>query len=161
MNKNAKILLIGGSALALVAGYFVIKKRKQSNQLKKELETQESKTNNPPSQGNQFKNTLPVITAEWPLQKGSKGDKVKSLQRALNTKYKAGLKVDGNFGSDTLTALVRYTGKSSVSAIDFTKLVGTSADVSKIANAGKESILQKINPLNTLMKSWNLLNKPV
>jgi hypothetical protein len=159
MNRNSKILIAGGAGLSLIAAYFVVKKKRQSR-LAKSLNVQTS-NNNPPTQGSKSKKTSLVSSGEWPLTKGSRGDMVKSLQRALNTKYKAGLKVDGDFGKDTATALYKFTGKTSVNALDFTKIVGNNTDVSKITNAGKESLLSRLNPFSVIQKQWSLLNKPV
>jgi len=49
------------------------------------------------------------------LSKGSTGDEVKSLQKAL----RGGLKVDGNFGALTEKRLKAVTGQKSISLRDY------------------------------------------
>jgi len=67
--------------------------------------------------------TLPTqITAQdFPIKKGSKGDKVKEIQQILvgidaNALPKYG--IDGDFGSETETALFKYLNKKSVDKQD-------------------------------------------
>lgn len=43
---------------------------------------------------------------KMPLVQGSKGELVKSIQVALNTKYNSGLKTDGIWGAKTQAALI-------------------------------------------------------
>lgn len=45
--------------------------------------------------------TSSVATDSFPLKKGSKGERVKALQRFLNTENSSGLSVDGIFGANT------------------------------------------------------------
>lgn len=62
----------------------------------------------------------------FPLRKGSRGAEVSKLQKALNRKLRppmSQLVVDGIFGSKTLAALKRVTGKEQVSERDYQKLV--------------------------------------
>lgn len=49
------------------------------------------------------------------LKYGSRGKSVETLQAALNSKYNAGLDVDGIWGDKTQTAVLENLGKSSVS----------------------------------------------
>ena len=58
-----------------------------------------------PSTGARPNNAIPTNTAGFPLQKGSRGEKVKMLQKFLNHKFDAGLSVDGICGNDTEKAL--------------------------------------------------------
>ena len=50
----------------------------------------------------------------FPLTQGSRGKYVLSVQQMLNTKYKAGLKVDSILGPATLAAMKKYLKISSV-----------------------------------------------
>ncbi|MEP7374728.1 MAG: peptidoglycan-binding domain-containing protein [Chitinophagaceae bacterium] len=75
----------------------------------------------------------------FPLKKGSRGDSVSQLQEALNTKYKASLKVDGIFGSRTEDALRKAGRPATVSESEFNVLVqGTSAAAADTASLGNE-----------------------
>lgn len=47
---------------------------------------------------------LPIL-AKWSIQYGSRGDRVETLQKYLNWKQSAGLKVDGIWGSKTEAAV--------------------------------------------------------
>lgn len=71
--------------------------------------------------------TKPAVKqSPFPLHKGSRGEEVKKLQKALNRKLVPPLSllvVDGIFGSKTLAALKRVTGKEQVSENDYQKLV--------------------------------------
>ena len=58
----------------------------------------------------------------FPLKRGSKGEKVKGLQQALNRKYNAGLKVDGQFGFKTEKALKNAGFGKSVELWQFWKV---------------------------------------
>lgn len=52
-------------------------------------------------------NTKPIVTSEFPLQKGSRNDKVKELQTAIGL---TGKDVDGIFGSGTESKLFSFAG---------------------------------------------------
>lgn len=58
-----------------------------------------------PSAGARPNNSIPANTSGFPLQKGSRGEKVKKLQKFLNHQFDAGLSVDGIWGNDTEKAL--------------------------------------------------------
>ena len=103
MNKGLKITLISLGLIGTGVGlYFLLRKPKNPNI---------PNTPNTPSSPNTP--TTPV--SEFPLKRGSKGDKVKELQRFLNIKYSSGLVVDGDFGPKTQGALNTATGLSQVS----------------------------------------------
>tara|TARA_Y100000592_G_C5442094_1_gene303983 strand:- start:248 stop:832 length:585 start_codon:yes stop_codon:yes gene_type:complete len=103
MNKGLKITLIALGVIGTGVGlYFLLRKPKNPNI---------PNTPNTPSSPNTP--TTPV--SEFPLKRGSKGDKVKQLQRYLNINYSSGLVVDGDFGPKTQAALNTATGLSQVS----------------------------------------------
>jgi len=103
MNKGLKITLIALGVIGTGVGlYFLLRKPKNPNI---------PNTPNTPSSPNTP--TTPV--SEFPLKRGSKGDKVKELQKFLNIKYSSGLVVDGDFGPKTQGALNTATGLSQVS----------------------------------------------
>ena len=58
----------------------------------------------------------------FPLKIYDKGELVRQLQTGLNSKYKAGLKVDGYFGPKTQAAVSKHMGNAVVSKSDFDKL---------------------------------------
>lgn len=73
-------------------------------------------------------NTTPSVIAndEFPLIKGSKGERVKSVQRALNIiNPSLKLTVDGDFGNDTYTGIVAYVGTRyyPVTTANFTTII--------------------------------------
>ena len=55
------------------------------------------------------------------LSKGSMGEEVKALQKAL----KGGLVVDGNFGALTEKRLKAITGQTSISLTDYNKFIAS------------------------------------
>ena len=59
--------------------------------------------------------------ATFPLKLGSKGSQVVDLQKALNILIVGGdkLATDGIFGAKTLSALKKYTGKTSVTEAEY------------------------------------------
>lgn len=165
MNKSSKILAVAvGTGLALVAGYFVVKRKKNQDLLKAngKTEDQENKLISPPPQGNKSKKLLlnqNTGTEGWPLQKGSKGENVKRLQALLNSKYNAGLVVDGNFGSNTYKALLKYMGKISLTEAEFNQynMADAGANISSNSGDNKKSLAQfaknlAINPFSIFVK---------
>jgi len=58
----------------------------------------------------------------FPLQKGSRGENVRQLQRAL------GIPADGSFGPQTESTLLAKTGKPIATKEDFDKLTGKTPD---------------------------------
>lgn len=57
-----------------------------------------------------------IIDTTFPLKNGSKGSAVSSLQKYLNTKYNAGLKVDGVWGILTNNAVTTYLKRDNISS---------------------------------------------
>lgn len=94
-------------------------------------------------------NILPsVTTSPFPLKLGSKGDKVKALQRALIEKYGAQTlpryKDDGAFGTEVVNALKKVGLPATVSESLFNVLVkGSAADTSNIGSRVFDAAQQK------------------
>jgi hypothetical protein len=67
-----------------------------------------------------------VVSNEFPIKKGSKGEKVKLLQKYINTKIKPPLAIlvtDGIFGNGTERALKSITGKIIMTKDEFNKVI--------------------------------------
>ncbi len=56
---------------------------------------------------------------DWPIKRGDAGTIVTNIQNGLNSKYGAGLVVDGKFGAKTEAALLKYFGKKELTESDF------------------------------------------
>jgi hypothetical protein len=67
---------------------------------------------------------LPEAPSGFPLKKGSKGPLVTALQKMLNTRFKSGLAVDGDWGRKTDTALVKAGLPTQIDAATYAALVG-------------------------------------
>lgn len=63
--------------------------------------------------------TAPII--KFPLKFGSSGYGVSQVQKYLNQKYSAGLRVDGDWGSNTNNAALLYLKRDNVSEDVFYK----------------------------------------
>lgn len=104
--------------------------------------------------------TEPAPVSEFPLKKGSRGDKVRQLQQALISKYgKTVLPrygADGDFGSETLNALKKLNLPVSISQSTFNVLVqNTTADKSALPKqlydaAQKKDLNQVLNLLHSM-----------
>jgi hypothetical protein len=94
MDKKRKVLIVSGLLIA-VGGYYIYQ-----NMFSKSISAEEVPADS----------TIPFDVNKV-LSKGSTGDEVKSLQKAL----KGGLKIDGNFGALTEARLKAITGKTSIS----------------------------------------------
>lgn len=78
---------------------------------------------------------------EFPLRKGSSGDKVAQLQTILNSKYKAGLTVDGKFGAKTEAALKKIGKALAVSESLFNVLTqGANTATQSSGSLGKDLV---------------------
>jgi len=121
-NNKGKYILIGLGVVAIAgtAIYFATKNKNKSN-FEDEIESS-FETNS----------TLPVRTgggsSGFPLKKGSRGDLVKNVQEALVSKYGAGILpkfgADGSWGSEMQTALIAKGLPTTITADDFTKIIG-------------------------------------
>lgn len=92
MNRNKIIISIVAILVIGLALWLILRKPKV-----KEVQ--------PPS-GN------PIV---FPMKKGSTGKGVEQLQRYLNQKYSAGLRVDGDWGDKTETAVQTYLKRDNIS----------------------------------------------
>ncbi len=122
-NKR-KIILIGLGVLGTgVAGFLGWNywKKKKANQ-------EEDSTSMSESSGGGSTSTAPMKNDNFPLKKGSKGNRVTQLQNALVKKYGASILpkygVDGMFGKEVEAALVRAKMPTSINENNFSKLVG-------------------------------------
>lgn len=78
------------------------------------------------------------------LKQGSKGDNVKELQQALNARYGATLKVDGNFGRATIIALQRAGLPTTINSSTFNVLTkGAGPSPNKLAYSLAQQVWQK------------------
>ena len=119
-NKR-KIILIGLSVLGTgVAGFLGWNywKKKKANQEEDTTSFTES-----PSV-----NTAPAKNDNFPLKRGSKGNRVTQLQNALVKKYGASILpkygVDGMFGKEVEAALVRAKMPTSINETNYNTFVG-------------------------------------
>ncbi len=67
---------------------------------------------------------LPAAPTGFPLRNGSKGALVVALQKLLNSRFKAGLTTDGNWGRKTDAALVKAGLPTQIDAATYAALVG-------------------------------------
>lgn len=102
MDTKKKALLV--SALLIGLGGFYIYKNIKSKPAVKVSESTEG-----------------TFDIEKTLSKGSTGEEVKSLQKAL----KGGLVVDGNFGALTEKRLKEVTGKTSISIKEYNSFMAS------------------------------------
>ena len=125
VNPTKRVLFIGG-LVAFVAGltYVIVKQMNKTGGKKKAgLEKEPPiiikeivkmtpvEVQNPPAP--------PVTGIQWvpesfPLKQGMYGDKIKSLQKALNKFYNANLKVDGYWGIKTNDAVLLHLDDSKI-----------------------------------------------
>tara|TARA_R110000803_G_scaffold16317_1_gene44737 strand:+ start:21390 stop:21779 length:390 start_codon:yes stop_codon:yes gene_type:complete len=99
MNRTLKYSLIGvGLTAATIVTISLLRRRR----LRKELGIE-----TPSSDGGSSNTTEPAANEDFPLKKGSKGERVKKLQDFLNRENNESLAVDGIFGSKTEAAVKR------------------------------------------------------
>jgi len=108
--------------------------------------------------------TLPTqITAQdFPIKKGSKGDKVREIQQILvgidaNALPKYG--VDGDFGSETESALFRYLNKKSVDNQDDMITLNGLKDAAQGQNLQNSVNYTRINIGNQIIQDWKSSGK--
>lgn len=98
MDKNTKIL-IGIGAVVLVAGVGIYV---YANRPKESKEDTLADTDTPESTGTSWTPSKPESNDDFPLKKGSKGDRVKAIQKRINMKLlKCRAKEDGIWGKNT------------------------------------------------------------
>ena len=133
-NRSRKIFIITtGLILTTGAGiilYKIIKNKKTAAAKKKAFEDdlKNAKSN---SVNNSISNNKKVIAAvrndEFPLRKGSKGERVKQLQAALINSYGKSILpkfgADGDFGTETEAALSKISKPTVVNEEEFNKIV--------------------------------------
>lgn len=112
MTKGKKAFIIIAVVLFVAIAAFLYKRSKKS----KDDETNNNKTNGTTSNGSGTGGTTSSITYtndNFPLKKGSKGPRVKNLQKFLNWKG-YNLTVDGYFGEKTAAALLNANNMTKV-----------------------------------------------
>ncbi|MBL4704289.1 MAG: hypothetical protein JKY54_07195 [Flavobacteriales bacterium] len=136
--KTGKFVLIGLGIVALGTGGFLLIKHLIGNSQESTAEevTETFATTTPSSSSGSSSSSS---SSGFPLRKGSRGDLVTNLQKALIQKYGAGILpkfgVDGHFGSEVYAALQSKGLPTSVDVDTFTKLVsgsGSSTPTTKI-----------------------------
>jgi len=108
--------------------------------------------------------TLPTqITAQdFPIKKGSKGDKVREIQQILlgidaNALPKYG--ADGDFGSETESALFKYLNKKSVDNQDDMITLNGLKDAAQGQNLQNSVNYTRINIGNQIIQDWKSSGK--
>ena len=121
-HNKRKTILIGlgvlGTGVAGFLGWNYWKNKKKANQEEDTTSFTDSSS----------ANTAPARNDDFPLKRGSKGNRVTQLQNALVKKYGASILpkygVDGMFGKEVETALARAKMPTSINESNYTKLVG-------------------------------------
>ena len=121
-HNKRKTILIGlgvlGTGVAGFLGWNYWKNKKKANQEEDTTSFTDSSS----------ANTAPARNDDFPLKRGSKGNRVTQLQNALVKKYGASTLpkygVDGMFGKEVEAALVRAKMPTSINESNYTKLVG-------------------------------------
>jgi len=108
--------------------------------------------------------TLPTqITAQdFPIKKGSKGDKVREIQQIWVGIDSNGLPkygVDGDFGSETESALFRYLNKKSVDNQDDMITLNGLKDAAQGQNLQNSVNYTRINIGNQIIQDWKSSGK--
>lgn len=139
MNKKTKTILL--IAIPIVTGglvYYFYTRQNKKGMTKLPGDTTPDSAVKPNKTGG----VTPVVQQYFPLRKGSRGEKVKELQRALlavDPKSLPKYGVDGDFGSETESAVQKYLGKKSVdSQEDINKILqvkATNEAAAQIASA--------------------------
>ena len=143
-HNKRKVILIGlgvlGTGVAGFFGWHYWKKKKASQE---DDSTAITDSSNAMTTTSTNTNTASARNDEFPLKKGSKGNRVTQLQNAIVKKFGASALpkygVDGMFGSEVEAALVRAKMPTSINQITYTKLVGASG-LSGIIKQGEEIV---------------------
>ena len=119
MAKKSKTGLYLGIGIGILAigglVFFLIKRKKKKGNLGIP-DTPASTSSGSGSGSGSGSYSAPTYNQNFPLNVGSRGNRVKNVQAYLNsTKGKYGLVVDGIYGSKTADALKRWNGKTEVS----------------------------------------------
>ena len=143
-HNKRKMILIGLSALGTgVAGFLgwhYWKNKKKANQ----EDDSSSITDSSNALTTTSTNTnVSTRNDEFPLKKGSKGNRVTQLQNAIVKKFGASALpkygVDGMFGNEVAAALVRAKMPTTIDQATYTKIVGASG-LSGIIKQGEEIV---------------------
>lgn len=94
--KTNTVITIIVIALILLALYYIYKKQSEKSAKNSETVLQNFINNNTGS--------------AFPIQVGSKGERVKEIQKAINAKVPFDIPVDGIFGEQTKTAFISAYG---------------------------------------------------
>lgn len=131
-NKGVRILVAGVALSALGLGTWYLISRNKSKSKTSGGEFPEAGFSTPdsgskPAAGNAANNSYRETPAsDFPLKKGSKGEKVKQLQKLLIEQFGAGILpkygADGFFGNELLVALQSKSISVPVTEADFTTL---------------------------------------
>lgn len=98
-------------ALGIVGIYYIIRS------LKKTPSVMDSEGNIDTSSGGGTSSGGTTTASDFPLKKGSKGSLVQRLQLAIGTSNLPKFGADGDFGTETQTALKAITGKTQVDSL--------------------------------------------
>jgi LPXTG-motif cell wall-anchored protein len=132
---NKKVVIIGLIALAGIGLYFLTKKKKDEAGLA-EIQSDENE-----EQGN-TNSAGQIQKPNWDkvLKKGSQGNEVKVLQKALRQ-----LDVDGDFGSGTEKRLIAVTGLNQISINQYNNLIRTkiAENLASSKKANFDKVLKK------------------
>lgn len=134
-----KKIVIGISIVAVIVLIIVIIRRNKKNS---ELSNSSITSTNSTSPVNQ--------NSSFPLKKGSQGESVKTLQKALNNVTPSiiiPLNIDGIFGTKTHSALQNYVGLSQITQSQFNKLVSIATvnrgfSGSKVLTTQEQTLIQ-------------------
>lgn len=143
-HNKRKVILIGlgvlGTGVAGFFGWHYWRNRKKANQEDDSTAITDSSSALTTTTNT---NTSSARNDEFPLKKGSKGNRVTQLQNAIVKKFGASALpkygVDGMFGNEVAAALVRAKMPTTIDQATYTKLVGASG-LSGIIKQGEEIV---------------------
>ncbi|MBI4929889.1 MAG: hypothetical protein HY841_03940 [Bacteroidetes bacterium] len=149
--KKKRIILFGlGTAVAGIGGYFGWQWWKTRRAKKEEEQEDDSsfKIPSPPQQSSFLPSNTTPRNDDFPLKKGSKGAKVKTLQQSLIAKY--GKRIlpkygaDGDFGSETVNALKKLNLPEEIDDSTFNVLTkGNAINASEVAKTLYKNAVNK------------------
>jgi len=154
-SRTKAILIALGVAATTVGGFFTwnyfSKKKNASTADELEEEPQKTFTPSQPSTSSYTPSYTPTAKSDFPLKKGSRGEKVKQLQNALISKYGKTILprygADGDFGSELQTALEKQNLPTIIDESTFNVLTaGASFNLTQVTGAIYKGILQKNYP---------------
>ncbi|MFZ5553551.1 MAG: peptidoglycan-binding domain-containing protein [Bacteroidota bacterium] len=167
-NPVKAILIALGVTAATVGGFFTwnyFSKRKTTASGGEDLEQEPEKTVTPslPSASSYTPSYTSTPKSDFPLKKGSRGEKVKQLQNSLIQKYGKTILprygADGDFGSEMQNALEKLGFPTVIDENTFSVLTaGASFNLTEVAGLIYKGVLQKnyADVLNALKKIRNI-----